>query len=230
MKKKSIFATAVLLATTMLLGACNASNSGTVESEQKESHEVSSSSDTTNTNTDIDVETEAVNITFYTTETGKDEMFMDLIKDFESKNQNISVEYIAAGDDQLQKWMSLYASKEGPTVSLMDPINIYENQERLRDLSGEKLFDNIQEDALSTFTFDGKLYGAPYTAAGIGILYNKTLIDEIIGTDFNPDSIKTRSDLEELFEKKAAANRAQIGPADNSCAIQVDGMAAVFRR
>ena len=63
-------------------------------------------------------ENKEVEISFYTTETGKDDMFMDLISDFESKNEGIKVEYIAAGDDQLQKWMSLYASKEGPTVSL----------------------------------------------------------------------------------------------------------------
>ena len=52
-------------------------------------------------------ENKEVEISFYTTETGKDDMFMDLISDFESKNEGIKVEYIAAGDDQLQKWMSL---------------------------------------------------------------------------------------------------------------------------
>lgn len=113
---------------------------------------------------------EAVNISFYTTQTGQDDMYLDLIKDFESKNPGITVEYIAAGDDQLQKWMSLYASNEGPTVSYMDPINIYENQERMLDLTGNELLDNINKDALSTYTFDGKVYGVPGTAAGIGII------------------------------------------------------------
>ena len=42
-----------------------------------------------------------VNISFYTTETGKDDMYLELISDFESKNPGITVEYIAAGDDQL---------------------------------------------------------------------------------------------------------------------------------
>ena len=142
-----------------------------------------------------------VSISFYTTETGKDDMFQELIADFEEKNPGITVEYIAAGDDQLQQWMALYSSNEGPTVSLMDPINIYENQERMRDLTNEPLIDNIEESALATMTFDGKIYAAPGTAAGIGILYNKAVCDAAVGGDFDPSTIKTRSDLKDLFDK-----------------------------
>lgn len=142
-----------------------------------------------------------VEISFYTTETGKDQMFEDLIADFEEKNPGIKVEYIPAGDDQLQGWMALYASNEGPTVSLMDPINIFENQERMLDMTGEELVANIEEAALSTYTFDGKVYGIPMTAAGIGILYNKAVCDEAVGGDFDPSTIKTRSDLAELLDQ-----------------------------
>lgn len=142
-----------------------------------------------------------VEISFYTTETGKDDYFQDLISDFESKNEGIKVEYIAAGDDQLQAWMALYSSNEGPTVSLMDPINIFENQERMLDLTGQPMIDNIKEESLSTFTFGGKVYGAPMSAAGVGLLYNKAVCDAAVGGDFDPSSIKTRSDLKDLLEK-----------------------------
>lgn len=148
-----------------------------------------------------------VEISFYTTETGKDQMFQDLIADFEEKNPGIKVEYIAAGDDQLQGWMALYSSNEGPTVSLMDPINIFENQERMLDLTGQSLIDNIEETALSTYTFDEKVYGAPMTAAGIGLLYNKSVCDEAVGGEFDPSSIKTRSDLKDLFDKIEATGK-----------------------
>ncbi len=142
-----------------------------------------------------------VAISFYTTETGKDDMYQDLIKDFESKNPGITVEYIAAGDDQLAAWMALYASNEGPTVSLMDPINIWENQERMRPLTGEAMLDNITESSLSTMTFDGQVYAVPMSAAGIGILYNKAVCDAAVGGNFDPSTIKTRSDLKDLFDK-----------------------------
>ncbi|SFU93924.1 ABC transporter substrate-binding protein [Butyrivibrio sp. INlla21] len=144
---------------------------------------------------------ENVEISFYTTETGKDQMFQDIIAEFERINPNIKVEYIAAGDDQLQQWMALYASNEGPTVSLMDPINIWENQERMLELTNEPVVANIEENALSTMTFDGKIYAVPQTAAGVGILYNKEVCDKAVGGDFDPSTIKTRSDLEDLFKK-----------------------------
>ncbi|MBO4376559.1 MAG: carbohydrate ABC transporter substrate-binding protein [Lachnospiraceae bacterium] len=144
---------------------------------------------------------EEVEISFYTTETGKDQMFQDIIADFESKNPGIHVEYIAAGDDQLQQWMALYSSNEGPTVSLMDPINIWENQERMLEFTGMSFVDNIEPSALSTMTFDGKVYAVPQTAAGVGLLYNKAVCDAAVGGDFDPSTIKTRSDLEDLFKK-----------------------------
>lgn len=153
---------------------------------------------------------EEVEISFYTTETGKDDMFLAAIEDFESKNPGITVEYIAAGDDQLQKWMSLYASNEGPTVSFMDPINIFENQERMRayDKEANPWLSQVSEAAFSTVTFDGKIYGVPGTAAGIGILYNKAVCDAAVGGDFDPSTIKSRSDLEELFQKIEATGAA----------------------
>ncbi len=144
---------------------------------------------------------ENVSISFFTTETGKDDYFQDLIQDFESKNKGINVEYIAAGDDQMASWMALYASSEGPTVSLMDPINIYENKERMLSFTEETFIDNINEEALGTFTFDGDVYGVPMTAAGIGLLYNKAVCDKAVGGDFDPSTIKTRSDLKDLFDK-----------------------------
>ena len=142
-----------------------------------------------------------VTISFYTTETGKDDMFLDLIDDFESKNPGIKVEYIAAGDDQLAGWMALYASNEGPTVSLMDPINIWENRERMLPLTGDPMLENIDPASLSTLTFDGDVYAVPMSAAGIGILYNKAVCDKAVGGNFDPASIRTRSDLADLFEK-----------------------------
>lgn len=153
---------------------------------------------------------EPVEISFYTTETGKDEMFQNAISKFEEANPGITVEYIAAGDDQLQKWMSLYASNEAPTVSLMDPVNIYENQERMRvyDPAECTWMSNIKENSLGTFTYDGKVYGIPYSTAGIGLVYNKTVLDKAVGGDFDPSTIKTRSDLAELFDKIEATGAA----------------------
>jgi len=192
MKKKILSVVLTSALALSMLAGCGSAQTTTSTTESGAS---------ASTETKAEATTEEVDISFYTTETGKDQMFEELIADFEAKNPGITVEYIAAGDDQLQQWMALYASNEGPTVSLMDPINIYENQERMVDLTDAAFMSNIEEAALSTMTFDGRVYAAPMTAAGVGILYNKAVCDKAVGGDFDPSTIKTRSDLEDLFEK-----------------------------
>lgn len=192
MKKRLVSLLLVGVMTAGMLVGCGGSGDGEESGNGKEAEEGSGE----------------VSISFYTTETGKDDYFQDLITDFESKNEGITVEYIAAGDDQLQAWMALYSSNEGPTVSLMDPINIYENQERMLNLTDQPLLDNVKKDSLSTLTFDGKVYGIPMSAAGIGILYNKAVCDKAVGGDFDPSTIKSRADLKDLLEKIEAAGAA----------------------
>ena len=203
MKKRLL---SVLLAGTMTMGLlAGCGNSAGSDSEAGENGSAAEENGAQESDAGAG---EAVEISFYTPETGKDDYFQDLISDFESKNEGRTVEYIAAGEDQLQAWMALYSSNEGPTVSLMDPINIYENQERMLELTGQPLLDNIKEESLSTLTFDGKVYGAPMSAAGVGILYNKAVCDAAVGGDFDPRAIKTRSDLRDLLEKIEATGAA----------------------
>ncbi|HEY9575267.1 MAG TPA: ABC transporter substrate-binding protein [Lachnospiraceae bacterium] len=184
MKKRSIAIILTMAITSSLFSGCASSNKSADGKDAKETKG-------------------PVEISFYTTETGKDEMFQNAISGFEKANPDIHVEYIAAGDDQLQKWMSLYASKEAPTVSLMDPINIYENQERMRPFNPEesKWMSNVEENSFGTYTYNDKVYGIPYSTAGIGLIYNKTVLDKAVGGSFDPSTIKTRSDLEDLFKK-----------------------------
>lgn len=198
MKRKAISILMTVSFAASILAGCG--QSAAPASDNQSGEEVKAEETKTEESADA-ASTEPVTISFYTTETGKDDMYQDLISDFEGKNPGITVEYIAAGDDQLQQWMALYASNEGPTVSLMDPINIWENQERMRPLTGEAMLDNVDEASLSTLTFDGTVYAVPMSAAGIGLLYNKAVCDAAVGGDFDPSTIKTRSDLNDLFDK-----------------------------
>lgn len=191
--------TSLLVASSMIitmLAGCGTKSESTADTSKTAETKGSQATQATESS-------EPVSISFYTTETGKDDVFQDLIERFQAENTNITVEYIAAGDDQLQKWMSLYASNEGPTVSLMDPINIYENQERMRayDTSESAWLSDVVESSLSCYTFDGKVYGIPMSAAGFGLLYNQKVLDKAVGGTFDPATIQSRSDLAELFQK-----------------------------
>ncbi|MFQ9396354.1 MAG: hypothetical protein ACLR2E_22925 [Lachnospiraceae bacterium] len=90
--------------------------------------------------------------------------------------------------------MTLYASGEAPTVSIMDPIDIQENIENMAayDLDEDSwITDQVDESYLDVFKGeDGKLYAVPNSVTAMGIVYNKTVIEKATGEPFDPSSIK----------------------------------------
>lgn len=196
MKKRILsLLVAVTMVVSVLSGCGNSSNSSNT------SNAGSTTSVSGSTTSD-----KPVSISFYSTQTGMDDKFQDIIQHFQKENSNITVEYIAAGNDQLQKWMSLYASNEGPTVSLMDPINIWENKDRMLELDKKEntWMDQVYDNAFASYTYDGKVYAIPISTQGFGLLYNQKVCDKAVGGTFNPDTIKTRDDLKQLFDKIVA--------------------------
>ncbi|MBP3824119.1 MAG: hypothetical protein ILA11_00090, partial [Butyrivibrio sp.] len=101
MKKRiiSLIMTGVLGA-SLITGCGNASTSTPAATTEQNTNTEAAPAATETAPAAAETELGEVSISFYTTETGKDDMYQDLIADFESKNPGITVEYIAAGDDQ----------------------------------------------------------------------------------------------------------------------------------
>ena len=122
-------------------------------------------------------------ISLYTTIPGHDSDFEALCKEFMEKNPGITVNYIAYDSNEKQKWMTLYASGEAPTVSVMDPIDIQENVENMLeyDPTADTWMSNVDSKYLDVFKKDGKIYGIPNSVQAMGITYNKTTIEKATG-------------------------------------------------
>ena len=149
-------------------------------------------------------ESEKTTISLYTTIPGKDTEFEALCDEFMEANPDITVNYIAYDSSEKQKWMTLYASGEAPTVSVMDPVDIQENKENMLayDSASDTWMDKIDSAYLDVFkSEDGKIYGIPNSVQAMGILYNKTTIEKATGEEFDPSTIKSTGDLEALCEK-----------------------------
>ena len=155
-----------------------------------------------------------VTISLYTTLPNKDSQFEQLCEEFMEENPDIKVNYIAYDSSEKQKWMTLYASGEAPTVSIMDPIDIQENIENMAayDLDEDSwITDQVDESYLDVFKGeDGKLYAVPNCVTAMGIVYNKTVIEKATGEPFDPSSIKSNTDLEALCEKIQAGGVSPI--------------------
>ena len=147
-----------------------------------------------------------VSISLYTTVPGHDEDFEKFCADFMEANPDITVNYIAYDSSEKQKWMTLYASGEAPTVSLMDAVDIRENIENMAayDLEGDDSWikDQVDDSNLAIFKDDnGSVYGVPNSVQSMGIIYNKTTIEKATGEEFDPSTIKSNADLDALCQK-----------------------------
>lgn len=158
---------------------------------------------------------ENVTISLYTTVPGHDAEFEGFCEEFMEANPEITVNYIAYDSSEKQKWMTLYASGEAPTVSLMDAIDIQENIANMAsyDLEGDDAWitEQVDENNMEIFKGeDGALYGVPNSVQAMGIIYNKTTIEKATGEEFDPSTIKCNSDLEALCEKIQAGGVSPI--------------------
>lgn len=153
---------------------------------------------------------------------GKEEVAKELdemVKAYNDSQENYTVKILPlAGQNVNEKLSSLYASKNAPTMINMGVAAELESwSDKLLDLSDMDIVKGIDQVYLDTTTVDGKIYGIPATIEAFGLLYNKEVLDEAVGGEFNPTTIKTRKDLKEIFEKVEkldGKNAIQISPMD----------------
>lgn len=125
-------------------------------------------------------------------------------KVFEEKSGvHVEVMPVTDGESPYTKVVSLYNSGTPPTLSILDTTDVIAlAEEKGEDLSGEN-WTAEAEDYLTKV--NGKVYSFPLCIEGRGIIYNKAAIEEALGEEFDPSSIKTREDFTEILEELVAA-------------------------
>lgn len=119
------------------------------------------------------------------------------------KDTNIELEIVpcAAGQSPFEKASSMYASGNAPALLMIDTGDIAKFKDKLLDLSDEKWVNDVVEGALNDYKMDdGRMVGFPFAVEGFSFIYNKQILDKAVGGEFDPASVKTRSDLEKLFK------------------------------
>jgi raffinose/stachyose/melibiose transport system substrate-binding protein len=133
----------------------------------------------------------------------------DAVKAFQEDHPGITVEIqpVPAGGSPFERASALYASGNPPTMIMLDTADVEKFKDRILDLSGEKWNTDTVENATTTTTFDGKNYAFPFAIEGYGFIYNKAVVDKAVGGNFDPATIKTRNDLEKLFQQIEASGK-----------------------
>lgn len=146
---------------------------------------------------------------------GKEEIATELdetIQAYNNSQDKYKVTTIPlAGQNLTEKMTSLYASKNAPVM--INPgvyTEIEQWKDKWLDLSDLDFIKDIDSQYLAAGNVDGKQIGIPSTVEGFGFLYNKEVLDKAVDGDFDPNSIQTKSDLEDLMNKIESTGKNSI--------------------
>lgn len=124
----------------------------------------------------------------------------EMSKVFEEKSGvHVEVMPVTDGDSPYTKVVSLYNSGTPPTLSVLDTTDVIAlAEEKAADLSNEPW--TAEAEGYLT-TVNGKVYSFPLCIEGRGIIYNKKVIEDALGENFDPSSIHTQEEFVELLDR-----------------------------
>ncbi|WP_028608277.1 ABC transporter substrate-binding protein [Paenibacillus harenae] len=154
----------------------------------------------------------AVTITLLNSKGEIQSQLEEAAKAFKEDNPDITMQIIPvpAGQSPFEKASALYASGNPATITMLDTGDVEKFKDRILDLSGEKWMADAVDRSTSLTTFDGKNYAFPLAIEGYGFIYNKAVVDQAVGSAFDPATINTTAALEELFKKIEASGKAPL--------------------
>lgn len=117
-----------------------------------------------------------------------------IVKAYEAKNPNVSVDLLIIPNDADAAMSARAAQGALPDILQMQSysrVTEYASKGYLVDLTNEDSMKNILPSALPAVTWNGKAYAMPMDFAGIGIIYNKDIFNKI-----GVDAPKTYRELE----------------------------------
>ncbi len=122
----------------------------------------------------------------------------EMAKAYEAETGNhVEVIRTGAGEVPYTKITTMYNSGNAPALAMLDTTDVVAlASEYALDLSDEKWVADTQ----SMLTrIDGKVYSFPFCIEGRGLIYNKAAIEKVLGTTFDPSTIKTTDDFAALL-------------------------------
>ncbi len=189
---KKLLAILLMLSMVLSLAACNSSDSAE-ESEASDEKQESTTSTTSEATSD--------KVTIIITN-GKGEIAAQhaaAAEAFMASHLNVVIEeYTGQVGDTVDIFDKLTSSGKTITLAMMEPNAALANyQDWGIDLSGEAW---VEETVYGMTNPSGVLVAFPYAIEGMGLVYNKEVVENAVGGTFDPFSIVTRDDLKELLD------------------------------
>lgn len=133
-----------------------------------------------------------------------------LAADFNAQSETTELEVVPMPADTSSMITVMFNSGNTPTVMGLETGDLLRAKDRLADISDLSAVQYASAGTIDAAMDGGAVYGVPYRIEGMGLIYNKAVLDKIFGEDFDPDSIHTRGDLRTVFEKIQEAGTAPV--------------------
>lgn len=121
--------------------------------------------------------------------------YEEIVKKYKEETGNTVIVETAANNTYEQTLSAKMATSEAPTIFQVNGPRGYANwKDYCADLTDTELYAHLT-DKNAALTYEGKVYGIPYTVEGYGIIYN----DEITEKYFKlPDKAVAFDDMEDI--------------------------------
>jgi raffinose/stachyose/melibiose transport system substrate-binding protein len=136
-------------------------------------------------------------ITIFNSKMEIQDQFEQLAQQY-TEETGVPVEVYYSQDTVAAHLATKYASKDPYTINMVDAKDIYSlAKEYGADMTGEAWVG----DTDYAISVDDKVLGFPTCIEARGIIYNAEGIKNVLGEDFDPESIKTLDDFKALLDK-----------------------------
>lgn len=125
----------------------------------------------------------------------------EMVADFNAQSKTSVVEVVPMPADTASMITVMFNSGNTPTVIALETGDLLRAKDRLSDLSDLEAVKYASQGTIDAAEDEGNIYGVPYRIEGMGLIYNREVLDQVLGKDYDPDSIRTQEDLKETFAK-----------------------------
>ena len=196
-------AMALLMAATMtagMLAGCGNTNTASTGENEAVTSEIQTAESTSSEKSDL----AGTKITLLNSKAEIQTALEEMAEVFEEDTGiKLEVQGCATGESPYTKVTSAYNSGAAPTMAILDPTDVQAlASEYALDVSTEEWVDECESQIA---TIDGKVYSFPFCIEGRGLIYNKTVIEETLGGEFDPSTINSYDALKALLESLRSA-------------------------
>lgn len=133
-----------------------------------------------------------------------------MVEDFNAQSETTEVEVVPMPADTASMITVMFNSGNTPTVMALETGDLLRAKDRLVDLSELEAVQYASKGTIEAAKDGNAVYGLPYRIEGMGLIYNRAVLDKVLGEEFDPNTIQTQEDLKTVFQEIQDAGVAPI--------------------